>query len=402
MAGRTPEALVEPALLVWARGSIGLGVADVAKKLSVTPERIEQWESGETHPTIAQLRGLAAAYKRPLAVFYLSDPPMGFQALRDFRRLADAEAGALSPSLRGAIQRAHSVREAALELRAIAGEEIARSPTVAASKDPERYGVAARELLSVGIEAQIAWMDPGRALAAWIEAISDQDVLILQVQSIPIAEMRGFSLYADRLPVVVLNGADSARGRIFTLLHEFIHVLLGAEGVCDLHTARVNRTPSDDVEIFCNQAAAAALMPSALFRAEPKVLAARNDGRWSSEDLVTLSERYSVSQEAVIRRLYSLSLTSWDFLQERLAEFRAAYDEAREELKRRRAEAAKPGGPSYYKMKVRDLGRPFISLALDAYYRREITGADLFEFLEIKVSQIPKLEEELALTAGRA
>ncbi len=51
-------------------------------------------------------------------------------------------------------------------------------------------------------------------------------------------------------------------------------------------------------------------------------------------------------------------------------------------------------------MKVRDLGRGFIESALDAYHRRAITGSDLSEFLEIKVSQVPKLEAELAATGG--
>jgi hypothetical protein len=51
-------------------------------------------------------------------------------------------------------------------------------------------------------------------------------------------------------------------------------------------------------------------------------------------------------------------------------------------------------------MKVRDLGRGFIESSLDAYHRRAITGSDLTEFLEIKVSQVPKLEAELAATGG--
>jgi hypothetical protein len=34
-------------------------------------------------------------------------------------------------------------------------------------------------------------------------------------------------------------------------------------------------------------------------------------------------------------------------------------------------------------MKVRDLGRGFIESALDAYYRRAITGSDLSEYLEM-------------------
>ncbi len=51
-------------------------------------------------------------------------------------------------------------------------------------------------------------------------------------------------------------------------------------------------------------------------------------------------------------------------------------------------------------MKVRDLGRTYISSALDAYHRRAISAADLSEFLEIKLNQVPRLEEELALTGG--
>ena len=49
---------------------------------------------------------------------------------------------------------------------------------------------------------------------------------------------------------------------------------------------------------------------------------------------------------------------------------------------------------------VRDLGRGFIESALDAYYRRAITGSDLSEYLEIKLNGLPKLEAELAATGG--
>lgn len=399
MAGRTPEALVEPALLVWARNSIGLEVVDAARKIGVTLERLEQWESGETRPTIAQLRGLAAVYKRPLGVFFLSEPPAGFQALRDFRRLPGTPVGTMSPELHVVVQRAHAVREAAIELRAIAEESIGQPPRLErASRDPEEFGAAARELLGVSLATQISWTDPGRSLGGWIDALAELDVLVLQVQAIPITEMRGFSVATDLLPVVVLNGADAARGRIFTLLHEVIHVLLGAEGLCDLHTARSARSVDDEIEIFCNQAAAAALMPADSFANEQILQSPPTNGRWVDATVEALSERYSVSQEAVLRRLYALGLTTWEYLQEKTAEFRLAYAEAREEQRRRRREAEKAGGPSYYRMKVRDLGRAYIGLALDAYHRREITGVDLFEFLEIKVSQIPKLEEELALT----
>ena len=247
---------------------------------------------------------------------------------------------------------------------------------------------------------QAGWRDPGRALNAWLDAISRLDVLVLQAQSIAVQEMRGFSISTDRLPVVVLNGGDFPRGRIFTLLHEFAHVLLHADGVCDALPRRHARGPTDEIEIFCNQVAAATLMPLDAFRAEVLLQHPPADGRWGEDTISGLSEKYSTSREAVVRRLYSIGLADWEFLREKEAEYRAAYTAFREAQKRKRQEAERSGGPSYYRMKVRDLGRGFIESALDAYYRRAITGSDLSEYLEIKLNGLPKLEAELAATGG--
>jgi Zn-dependent peptidase ImmA (M78 family)/transcriptional regulator with XRE-family HTH domain len=398
---RTPDALIKPALLAWARESAGYSLDEAADKLHLSADRLRSWESGETRPTIAQLRAAAKAYKRPLAVFYLSEPPRDFQPLRDYRRVPDAQLGQMSPELVAVIRRAHATREAALELRELADEPVRPAPKLdKGTTDAERYGAAARALLGVTPAQQAAWRDPRRALNAWIDAVSALDVLVLQAQSIPIQEMRGFSISTERLPVIVLNGGDVPRGRIFTLLHEFAHVLLHADGVCDVLPRRKPRGPTDEIEIFCNQVAAAALMPLDAFRAEPALQRRAADGRWSEDTIARLSEKYSTSREAVVRRLHSIGLADWGFLQEKEAQYSEAYKEYREEQKRKRHENERSGGPSYYRMKVRDLGRGFIESALDAYYRRAITGSDLSEYLEIKLNGLPKLEAELAATGG--
>lgn len=398
---RTPDALIKPELLVWARQSAGFSLDTAATKLRVSEDRLRSWEDGEDRPTIAQLRAAAKTYKRPLAVFYLPEPPLDFQPLRDYRRVPDAQLGHLSPALLAAIRRAHATREAALELRELADEPVSLAPKLdEGTRNPERYGTAARALLGVTLAQQAAWHDPGRALNAWIDAVSGLDVLVLQAQSISVKEMRGFSISTDRLPVIVLNGGDHPRGRIFTLLHEFAHVLLHADGVCDALPRRHARGPTDEIEIFCNQVAAATLMPLDAFRAEALLQHPPADGRWGEDTISGLSEKYSTSREAVVRRLYSIGLADWEFLREKETEYRAAYTAFREEQKRKRQEAERSGGPSYYRMKVRDLGRGFIESALDAYYRRAITGSDLSEYLEIKLNGLPKLEAELATTGG--
>jgi Zn-dependent peptidase ImmA (M78 family) len=249
-------------------------------------------------------------------MFYLPEPPLDFQPLRDYRRLADAQAGQLSPRLRATIRRARGVREAALDLRDGDDVPVAPAPRVQpGGSDPEGLGNAARELLGLPLSAQFAWRDPGTALNGWIDAVSRLDVLVLQAQSIPIDEMRGFSITEDRLPVIVLNGGDFPNARTFTLLHEVAHLLLNAGGVCDVLPRRRPCGPTDEVEVLCNQVAAAALMPASSFRAEAAVLNGAPDGKWDEVVVAGLAARYAVSREAVVRRLYTLGLTNWDYLQ---------------------------------------------------------------------------------------
>jgi ribosome-binding protein aMBF1 (putative translation factor) len=79
---RSIPALVKPALLVWARERSGLTVEAAAAKMQLDADLLRDWESGSARPTIAQVRKLGDVYKRPLAVFFLPQPPRGFRAMK--------------------------------------------------------------------------------------------------------------------------------------------------------------------------------------------------------------------------------------------------------------------------------------------------------------------------------
>lgn len=383
---RTPDALVKPQLLVWARETLGLSVEEAAKKANVAAARLAAWEEGEQRPTIAQLRKLGEIYKRPLAVFYLPEPPKAFRPLSDFRRLPDAQAGRWSPALNLAIRRAHFQRDVALELLRILDEPEPEAPRTEANVDDvELFAAEARSLLGVEIDTQLGWRDPYQALNGWLRGLEDAGLLVLHAQRVEPEEMRGFSISGPALPVIVLNGADFPRGRVFTALHEFAHVLLNTAGVCDLHdvpSARVAR----DIELVCNSIAAAILLPRDLFMEDSTVRRAPSSGRWADHRLGELADRYSVSHEVVLRRLLEVELTTWEFVQEKRREYRKAYADARAGESR--------GNPSYYRVKLRDLGHAYVGLALEAYNRDEIHASDVSQYLEIKVNKLPKLEAE--------
>src|SRR5713226_5158546 len=100
MPVRSTEAVVEPAVLAWARSSAGLSIEEAAHSLQTKPEKVRAWEEGEDHPSMAQLRRMAAAYKRLLSDFYLPKPPKDDPLPHDFRRLPGEVAFHYSRSLR--------------------------------------------------------------------------------------------------------------------------------------------------------------------------------------------------------------------------------------------------------------------------------------------------------------
>jgi Zn-dependent peptidase ImmA (M78 family)/transcriptional regulator with XRE-family HTH domain len=392
----TPRADIDPSLLRWARESIGYSVEEAAEKIKPTggAERLEEWERGEGGPTVAQLRKIAEIYRRPLAVFFLPEPPHDFQAMHDFRRVPGADAGHWSPDLHTAVLRAVEQREALRELVEILGEDPTPIPQVEISENADVLAGRIRDLLGIALEDQVEWRQPPVALKAWVAAVEETGVLVLQTQHVAVDEMRGFALSDDSVAVVVVNGSDSRRGRIFTLVHEFVHVVLHSSGVCDLFPIENASSDTDRTEVFCNQVAASVLLPRKEFLADPLVKD-RNGEDWDNLLLSQLSDKYSVSREVILRRLLTVGKTTFAFYKEKRQEFIEEYKAAKEKKR-----AGKKPQPAYYRLKVRDLGRPYVELALDAYHGRAISTSETADFLDVKVSGIERIEQEVGLASG--
>jgi Zn-dependent peptidase ImmA (M78 family) len=303
---RSIPALVEPSVLAWARRSIGLIEVAASRKIGVPDDRVAAWEAGTEQPTIAQLRKAAEVYKRPLAVFFLAEPPANFDTLRDFRRLAGSDAGAWSPALHDDYRRAHVQRDDALELAELDDTE---PPTDWRIEPlPETDEAIAREararLLDLGpLPLPTSGDRPYEHLNAWVAALETAGVMVMATAGgrVPLEEMRAFSLYFDVLPVIVVNGADSPRGRLFSLLHEYAHLLLHTEGLCDAVTDRRALNPDRLLEARCNALAADMLMPARRVAALPTVRRhAENATPWDYADLRTAAAAFGASAEAFL------------------------------------------------------------------------------------------------------
>ena len=393
----TTRIAIEPELLVWARRAIGMGEETATQRLGISESTLDKWESGTLAPTIKQLRKAASVYRVPLAVLLLSEPPTTYQPIRDYRRSVDGRIASVSPALHTELRRAETQREVFLEFSVLAPDSVGDTtplPELTIDTPPEEAGRLLRSYVGVSLQVQRSWQNSNEALNGWVDAVEERGILVIHVTRVPVDEARGFSVSKLPFPVVGLNGADWPRPRVFTLFHELAHIALNVGGLCDLHESeRSPNREADRLEHFCNAAAVAAIVPADDLLTSEAVARRSDSYQWSVNELRVLADRYMISSEALLLRLVSLRKASWDLYWNRKQELETIYEDAREEQKRRQRESE--GGPSYYRVKARDIGHTYAHAVLDAYRSHAISSLDVADYLHIKYNQIPKLESVL-------
>ena len=393
----TTRIAIEPELLGWARQAIGMGKKTAAQRLGISKSTLGKWESGTLRPTIKQLRKAASVYRVPLAVLLLPEPPTTYQPIRDYRRLVDGRIAPVSPALHAELRRAESQREVFLEFSVLAPDSVGDTtplPKLTIDMSTEEAGRLLRSYIGVSLQLQRSWQNPNEALNGWVDAVEGRGILVVHVGRVPIDEVRGFSVSELPFPVVGLNGADWPRPRVFTLFHELAHIALNVGGLCDLHESKLSPSrEADYLEHFCNAVAVAAIVPADDLLTSTAVSRSSDNYQWSVNELKVLADRYMVSSEALLLRLVSLKKASWDLYWSRKRELEMIYEGAREERKRRQRDSE--GGPSYYRVKARDIGHTYAHAVLDAYRSHAISSLDVADYLHVKYNQISKLESVL-------
>lgn len=110
-------------------------------------------------------------------------------------------------------------------------------------------------------------------------------------------EFRAFVLVDEVTPLIFINSADSKKAKIFSLIHELVHALLG-------HNEVLNVSPEDDVlsERWINQVTINVLMP-----AKEIEISMAADHKFE-DNLKRLSRKFHVSLVATAIRMRSLKI----------------------------------------------------------------------------------------------
>lgn len=365
---------INPATLQWARKVGMLHEHDLGRAMGVSFERVAAFEAGIERPTYAQMKRLAKKLDRPLA-FFFGDPPKASDvpATVDFRG-ANVES---PPLLARELKRAESHRQTILDLEG-PSQNLALPPV--SRENLERTALALREMLSLKPEQMPPTPVGPATLSYWIRKLESLGILVFQTTRIPLSDFRGLSIFHEYLPIIMLNGSDSASGKVFTLFHEIAHLGSRTSGLCLLNE-------TINVEALCNAFAQEFLMPANSFADFPADL----DYMQAVEKV---SRNYRVSKLAAAVRLRTLGRIS----QTELDDVRKQSDEEWQANRNRMRESE--GGPSYHLLRYRDLGPKFVGTVVRALESERIGIVDACYMFGAKVPTVDKIVSEYYKESG--
>jgi Zn-dependent peptidase ImmA (M78 family) len=226
-----------------------------------------------------------------------------------------------------------------------------------------------------------------RKLSEWIDLVESKRAYVSQTSgpssthTFPLAEARGVALADDYAPQIILNSGDSETGRTFSLVHEMVHLWIGAPGISNNLSEGKSESSTQDTETYCNQVAGFILLPKEL-------LANLWDGREASRDLRNLVRHIAadlgISREVVARRARDDGLIKT-----------SQYVELREEYNRE--PPAKSGGGNYYRLALNRAGKAFTQRLLHQYYDGRVTDRVASELLNVKIQHFRQVADRAGM-----
>lgn len=378
MANSAKQAPINPAVLKWARESLLIDIDKAAKIANVKTEKYKEWEAGQSYPSISRLRNLSNLFKRPLPVFFMPQVPQESPIPTDFRSSSTSVDFPLTKDSILAIRKAGYYQSVAGELLSDLGYPIPQTSLI----NFNQQGIAeiVNDLRKMRIDTQFSWKDNWEALREWRHYLEDLGIFVFQ-ESMPIDEIRGFSLVKDGYPpAIVINSKDSTNGRIFTLFHEYCHILTGEPGICIPQETEEHLVNQDiNQEHVCNEFAGQFLVPTNHLK---RVL-----GELPPKDTLgqisDLSKKFQVSRFVILQRLYKLDNIDYPT-------YRSLYKTLMQNIKK-----SKSQGGDFFRNQLAEKGKKFLSLVLEAESSKIISTSRALSILNIQLKHYPKITEML-------
>jgi Zn-dependent peptidase ImmA (M78 family) len=388
---KTVTIKISPKVLKWARESLHLPRETVLnhfsqiskKRFKFDDDLLSKIETGTGQEIkFTLLQELSVFYKRPLAIFFLNEPPNETPLPNDRRTIDSNVHNVISSDAILTVRRARYIQEIFRDL----SKELNISldlpfEKISLSDNSKDLAQKFRDLLKFDLSDQKKAKD-SQGLFNLLRVKLERANIFTLKSSFPLEDARAFSLVDQDPFIIIINNKDYGYApKCFSLIHEFAHILLRESAICnDFERSHLQ------IEKFCNAFAASFLVPDKYFWEVLPVSATDFDVNMTENYINKLKKHFLVSKDVLLRKFLSLNLISDEFYKNKCAEWQAEY-ENREEVVKDNDFFPGPG-----LMAISTNGRRFVEMVLHARGEGKITVDNAADFIGVSLKYLPEVE----------
>lgn len=373
---------ISPQIREWiVRNYLDLQNLDIKEQ-----QRIVRWLEGSERFTFKKIEELSKKTKVPLGYFFLESPPMENISLFASRTHKSIAIDKPSRDLMDTFYHMMNIQDWMREHQIENGYGIV--PFVGSARPDQDYLEIVTSIRSVlGISDN--WFDDfqnsDQAYKFIRKQLQDQGVVVMESgivgsntrRALTTDEFRAFVLMDEYAPLVFINSTDSKTGKLFSLLHEVVHIWLGVENL--FNVGERESLQSTNLEMLCNRVASEILVPESVFI---DLWHQSHDYRNVMKRFEMLASHFNCSSVVIARRALDCDFIKKDCYLKIVEESKQNFDERKKT----------PGG-DYYRTKQAQIDNRFLNalissvwegktLYMDAYSLTKTTGKSFTGLVE--------------------
>lgn len=353
-------------------------------------KNLEEWMNGKKKPTFNQIQKLAKKLRIPYTYLLVSEPIEEEIPLLNYRTMDSEYMEKPSRDLIDTIKNVERKHEFSVEYKMESGfEPLSYVGEISLNQSIKEITDYTRELLNI----PVYWQKEARRNRSLQEGSMEFNYFREKIQSIGTYvfvrgyvgrnthrslnpdEFRAFVFVNDFAPTIFINTQDSKNGQLFSLIHEFVHVLLGEPELFNQTDNRIHQqTRSQEVEKICNAVTAEILVPTQTFKE-----------RWKTTKSTTLyskaqqlSDYFRVSKTVIVRKALDN-----EFIEKN--DYYAIARKNQEEFRKWKEEQKKKDSrPGYYSVMNHYMDANFYQEVHSTYYEGNLDYTETMNILGIK------------------
>lgn len=344
---------IAPSILDWIGDAASFeGVDDKLRS------HFYRWKASEEQPTYAQIETLSSKTHIPLGYFFLKNPPQENLPMLEFRTVNSASAKNPSRNLLDTYYQMSAIQGWMRDYLIDNGnEKLDFVGSGKNEKNPVKIAASVRSITGMSEDWYAQPKDKNTAFNFLRSSFEKIGIFILQNgiagqnthRPLNIDEFRAFTLIDDYSPLIFINTKDTEGGKLFSLIHEVVHIWLGLHSLFNDNSGLAFHI--SPLETLCNAAAAELLVPNNHFVAKWNA----QPDRFIDRKVSTIASYFRCGDITVARRALDNNYINQTQYKDIVAKIIAKY----------KKHSNKDSGGDYYKTAKSRYGIPFV-LALDS------------------------------------